>query len=38
VISPDALSCDYIIPSVFNRDVAPRVAASVAEAAAPIFA
>jgi malate dehydrogenase (oxaloacetate-decarboxylating) len=38
VISPDELSCDYIIPSVFNRDVAPRVAASVAEAAAPIFA
>jgi malate dehydrogenase (oxaloacetate-decarboxylating) len=38
VIAPDELSGDYIIPSVFNRDVAPRVAAAVAEAAAPVFA
>jgi len=38
VIAPDELSCDYIIPSVFNRDVAPRVAAAVAGAATPVFA
>ena len=29
----DELGPDYVIPSVFNRDVAPRVAAAVAEAA-----
>jgi len=33
VISPDELGPEYIIPSVFNRDVAPAVAAAVAEAA-----
>jgi malate dehydrogenase (oxaloacetate-decarboxylating) len=32
-IAPDELSHDYIIPSVFNRSVAPAVAAGVAEAA-----
>jgi malate dehydrogenase (oxaloacetate-decarboxylating) len=35
VIPLDELSADYIIPSVFNRDVAPRVAAAVAGAASP---
>ncbi|HEY5660005.1 MAG TPA: NAD-dependent malic enzyme [Gaiellaceae bacterium] len=35
VIPLDELSADYIIPSVFNRDVAPRVAAAVAAAALP---
>jgi malate dehydrogenase (oxaloacetate-decarboxylating) len=35
VIPLDELSADYIIPSVFNRDVAPLVAAAVAGAAAP---
>ncbi len=34
-ISPGDLSPDYIVPSVFNRDVAPLVAAAVAEAASP---
>jgi malate dehydrogenase (oxaloacetate-decarboxylating) len=34
LIPLDELSADYIIPSVFNRDVAPRVAAAVARAAA----
>ena len=34
VIPLDELSADYIVPSVFNRDVAPRVAAAVADAAA----
>jgi malate dehydrogenase (oxaloacetate-decarboxylating) len=29
----DDLSADYIVPSVFNRDVAPAVAAAVAQAA-----
>ena len=29
----DALAADYIVPSVFNRDVAPAVAAAVAQAA-----
>ena len=29
----DALAADYIVPSVFNRDVAPAVAAAVAAAA-----
>jgi malate dehydrogenase (oxaloacetate-decarboxylating) len=33
VISKDELSADYIVPSVFNRDVTPAVAAAVAEAA-----
>jgi malate dehydrogenase (oxaloacetate-decarboxylating) len=32
-ISADELSADYIVPSVFNRAVAPAVAAAVAEAA-----
>ena len=32
-IPPDELSADYVIPSVFNRAVAPAVAAAVAEAA-----
>jgi malate dehydrogenase (oxaloacetate-decarboxylating) len=33
VISPGQLSADYIIPSVFDRSVAPLVARAVAEAA-----
>jgi len=33
VVKPDELEADYIIPSVFNRDVAPAVASAVAEAA-----
>ena len=33
VVSDDDLSEDYIIPSVFNRDVAPAVAAAVVEEA-----
>jgi malate dehydrogenase (oxaloacetate-decarboxylating) len=33
VIADDELHAEYIIPSVFNRDVAPAVAAAVAEAA-----
>jgi malate dehydrogenase (oxaloacetate-decarboxylating) len=33
VVKPDELSAEYIIPSVFNRDVVPAVAAAVAEAA-----
>jgi malate dehydrogenase (oxaloacetate-decarboxylating) len=32
-IPPDELSADYIVPSVFNRAVAPAVAAAVAHAA-----
>jgi malate dehydrogenase (oxaloacetate-decarboxylating) len=32
-IAPEELSADYIIPSVFNRDVVPAVAAAVAAAA-----
>ncbi len=32
-VSPEDLSEDYIIPSVFNRDVAPKVAAAVVEEA-----
>jgi malate dehydrogenase (oxaloacetate-decarboxylating) len=32
-IAPGELSADYIVPSVFNRAVAPAVAAAVAEAA-----
>ena len=38
VVAPDELSADYIVPSVFNRAVAPRVAAAVAAAATPVFA
>jgi malate dehydrogenase (oxaloacetate-decarboxylating) len=33
VIEPDELGHEYIIPSVFNRSVAPAVAAAVADAA-----
>ena len=33
VIPDDELGPEYVIPSVFNRDVAPAVAAAVAEAA-----
>ncbi len=33
VVKPDELSPEYVIPSVFNRDVAPLVAAAVAAAA-----
>jgi len=33
VIPEDELSAEYIVPSVFNRDVAPRVATAVAAAA-----
>ncbi len=33
VIGPDELDPEYIVPSVFNRDVAPAVARRVAEAA-----
>ena len=33
VIPDDELAPDYVIPSVFNRDVTPAVAAAVAEAA-----
>jgi malate dehydrogenase (oxaloacetate-decarboxylating) len=33
VIADDELGPEYVIPGVFNRDVAPRVAAAVAEAA-----
>jgi malate dehydrogenase (oxaloacetate-decarboxylating) len=33
VIPPEELSADYIVPSVFNAEVAQRVAAAVAEAA-----
>jgi malate dehydrogenase (oxaloacetate-decarboxylating) len=32
-ISDEELAADYIVPSVFNRDVVPSVAAAVAEAA-----
>jgi malate dehydrogenase (oxaloacetate-decarboxylating) len=32
-IGPDELAPDYIVPSVFNRDVAPSVASAVAAAA-----
>jgi malate dehydrogenase (oxaloacetate-decarboxylating) len=35
VISPEELSADYIVPSVFNAEVAQRVAAAVAQAASP---
>jgi malate dehydrogenase (oxaloacetate-decarboxylating) len=33
VVAPDALEADYIVPSVFNRQVAPAVAEAVAQAA-----
>jgi malate dehydrogenase (oxaloacetate-decarboxylating) len=33
VVRPDELGPEYIIPSVFNRDVAPAVAAAVSAAA-----
>ena len=33
VIGPDELGPEYIIPSVFNREVTPAVASAVAEAA-----
>jgi malate dehydrogenase (oxaloacetate-decarboxylating) len=33
VVKPDELSEEYVVPSVFNRDVAPLVAAAVAAAA-----
>jgi malate dehydrogenase (oxaloacetate-decarboxylating) len=36
VIPLEELSFDYVIPSVFNREVAPRVAAAVAQAASPV--
>ena len=36
VIPAEELSADYVVPSVFNRDVAPLVAAAVAAAAAQI--
>jgi malate dehydrogenase (oxaloacetate-decarboxylating) len=33
IVADDELARDYIIPSVFNRDVVPAIAAAVAEAA-----
>jgi malate dehydrogenase (oxaloacetate-decarboxylating) len=33
VVEPHELSADYVVPSVFNRDVAPAVAAAVSRAA-----
>jgi malate dehydrogenase (oxaloacetate-decarboxylating) len=33
IVEPDQLDADYVIPSVFNRDVSPAVAAAVAFAA-----
>ena len=36
VIPLEELSADYVIPSVFNREVAPRVAAAVTQAASPV--
>jgi malate dehydrogenase (oxaloacetate-decarboxylating) len=33
VVKPDELGAEYIVPSVFNRDVAPAVASAVAVAA-----
>ncbi len=32
-VEEDELAADYIVPSVFNRDVAPKVAAAVIEEA-----
>ena len=37
VISPEELSADYIVPSVFNGEVAKRVAAAVAATASPVL-
>ena len=38
IVGTEELREDYIIPSVFNRDVAPAVAAAVAaEASAPTY-
>jgi malate dehydrogenase (oxaloacetate-decarboxylating) len=33
VIAPDELAADYVVPSVFDREVAPAVARAVSEAA-----
>jgi malate dehydrogenase (oxaloacetate-decarboxylating) len=33
IVKPEELAADYIIPSVFNRDVAPAVASAVAASA-----
>jgi malate dehydrogenase (oxaloacetate-decarboxylating) len=33
VVRPDELGPEYVVPSVFNREVAPAVAAAVAAAA-----
>jgi malate dehydrogenase (oxaloacetate-decarboxylating) len=33
IVKPEELEADYVIPSVFNRDVAPAVAEAVARAA-----
>ena len=33
VVGPDHLSADYVIPSVFNKEVTAAVASAVAEAA-----
>jgi malate dehydrogenase (oxaloacetate-decarboxylating) len=33
VVKPDELEADYVVPSVFNREVAPAVAEAVAAAA-----
>ncbi len=33
IVKPEELGPDYVIPSVFNRDVAPAVAAAVSDAA-----
>jgi malate dehydrogenase (oxaloacetate-decarboxylating) len=33
VVEPESLEADYVIPSVFDRRVAPAVAAAVARAA-----
>jgi malate dehydrogenase (oxaloacetate-decarboxylating) len=33
IVSPDELQPEYVVPSVFNRDVAPAVARAVAGAA-----
>jgi malate dehydrogenase (oxaloacetate-decarboxylating) len=33
IVKPDELSAEYVIPSVFNRDVSPAVALAVADAA-----
>ena len=37
VIAPAELSADYIVPSVFNGEVAKRVAAAVAATASPVL-